>query len=61
MASNWLGHSRSNQFVSNLLQGDRDINSLKKLTAKDEKDLAQVERKLQDTRLVCIVPKWPAS
>jgi hypothetical protein len=59
VASNWLGHSRSNQFVSNLLQGDRDINSLKKLTAKDEKDLAQVaghhwkERPIGPANFIC--------
>jgi hypothetical protein len=48
------------QELSNLfqtLQGDKDLNSQKKLSAEAEKELALVERKLQDTHLDQIKPK----
>lgn len=48
------------QELSNLfqtLQGDKDLNSPRKLSAEAEKELALVERKLQDTHLDRIDPK----
>lgn len=46
--------------LSNLfktLQGDRDLNSLRNLSTQDVKELALVERKLQDPHLHLIDPK----
>jgi hypothetical protein len=48
------------QKLSNLfqtLQHDKDLNIPRKLSAKAEKELDLVERKLQDTHLDCIDPK----
>ena len=39
------------------LQGDKDLNNPRKLSAEAEEELALVERKLQDTHLDCIDPK----
>jgi hypothetical protein len=51
---NWLQPSTglATQVQSNLsptLQGDKDLNSSRKLSAEAEKELALVEKKLQDT------------
>ena len=48
------------QELSNLfqtLQDDKDLNSPRKLSAEAEKELALIERKLQDTHLDHIDPK----
>ena len=48
------------QELSNLfktLQGDKDLNSPRKLPAEAEKELALVKRKLQDTHLDLLDPK----
>lgn len=59
---NWLRPviGLTTQELSNLfqtLQGDKDLNSPRKLSAEAEKELALVERKLQDTHLDRIDPK----
>ena len=59
--TNWLWPTigLANQVLSNLfqtLQGDKDLNSPRKLSAEPE-ELALVERKLQDTHLDHIDPK----
>lgn len=62
---NWLRPviGLTTQELSNLfqtLQGDKDLNSPKKLSAEAEKELALVERKLQDTHQDRIDQRWPA-
>ena len=42
-------HDQSNLLQT--LQGDRDINSTRKLSAKAERELALVEKKLQDVHV----------
>jgi hypothetical protein len=59
---NWLQPAigLATQELRNLFQilhGDNDLNSLRKLSAEAEEELALVERKLQDTHLDCIDPK----
>ena len=59
---NWLRPAigLATQELSNLfqtLQGDKDLNSPRKLSAEAEKELTLVERKLQDTHLDRIDPK----
>jgi hypothetical protein len=44
-----FGYARAKQ-----LQGDKDLNSPRKLSAKAEKELALLDRKLQDIHLVHI-------
>jgi hypothetical protein len=53
----WPAVGLTIQELSNLfqtLQGDKDLNSPRKLSAEAEKVLALVKRKLQDTHLDCI-------
>ena len=59
---NWLRPAigLATQELSNLfqtLQGDKDLNSPRKLSAEAEKELTLEERKLQDTHLDHIDPK----
>ena len=55
-AYNWFNlQERSNLFQT--LQGDKDLNRQKKLSAEAQKELALVERNLLDTPLYQIKPK----
>ena len=46
----WINNPRIEQFISNL-QGDKDLNSPRKCSAKAERELAFVEKKLQDAHV----------
>ena len=56
----WPAISFATQELSNLfqtLQGDKGLNSPRKLSTEAEEELALVERKLQDTHLDLLDPK----
>jgi hypothetical protein len=62
LRDNWLWSAigMTTQELNNLFQtlkGDKDLSSPMKLSAEAEKELALVERKLQDTHLGCLNSK----